>query len=39
LGFYKPRHYKRSYTDQVGVGFIPTREMVGTGDDCRRKIA
>ena len=23
----KPRHYKQSFTGQVGVGFIPTREF------------
>jgi hypothetical protein len=26
----KPRHYKLSFTEQVGVGFIPTRELAGT---------
>ncbi len=35
----KPRHYKRSFAVQVGVGFIPTRKLACKGDDCRRKIA
>jgi hypothetical protein len=31
----KPRHYKQSFTEQVGVGFIPTRELACIDDDYR----
>jgi len=39
VGGDKPRHYKQSFTELVGVGFIPTRELACTGDDRRRRIA
>jgi hypothetical protein len=35
----KPRHYKRSFTEQVGAGFIPARELACIDDNCRRKFA
>ncbi|MCP4624875.1 MAG: hypothetical protein GY850_15325 [bacterium] len=38
VGGDKPLHYKRSFTEQVGMGFIPTRDLACTGKDGRRKI-
>ena len=39
VGGDKPRRYKQSFTEQVGVGFIPTRELTCIDDNYRRKIA
>ena len=35
----KPRHYKRSISEWVGVGFIPTHELACTDNDSPRIIA